>query len=369
MSIGCFISKNSHLLDKNEFSKHKSYMAAIKTEVELLNMSAISFFILGPLNKSKVSMDYQNIKKYCEENNISIWPHMSYISTSCWNINKSNRHENKSLMWIRHIKDHLVIGKQLGAKGVVLHVPRRNIAEVLETMEILSDCKVINSIRRNSGVLPKLILEFPASKPNDELTYETPEKLNAFVKALKDNNKITLDWGIALDFAHLFAGAVSFKEPNSWHEYVSNLKQYTIDKIQLLHLNGASSVNFGTGKDCHIIPLDKDKDAIWGSLISEEFKEFLDRTSFDDINKMNLYDKLSDSELKKIKNSSLYDIVKFAKHNNVAMIMEINRGSYNDSKCAMDIINGLLKSAHGGLYSGVDIAINNIVDAISSVNI
>lgn len=347
MSLGIHISKNSHVLPKNQFGKHKTVISAVKTEVALLNMSAFSMFILGPLNKAKIAMDLQNIKKYCEENNIAIWPHGSYISVGIWGVNIKNRHENKSLMWIRHIRDHLVIGKQLGAKGVVIHVPRHPIEVITETMEILSDCKVINSIRRNKGTIPNITLEMPASKPHEELTYETPEKLNTLVKALHDDKKITILWDICIDTCHLHSGGISFLKPNSWHEYETALSPLVKEKLKLIHLNSSKLENFGTGKDGHVCPLSKD-DYIWSNLISEEFRDFIERSSEEDIVKINLYEKLSASELAIIKNSSLYDIIKFAKKNDVSMILELNRENLKDAKVAMDIINGLLKSARGG---------------------
>lgn len=345
MSIGCHISKNSSILDKKEFGKHKSYMIAIKKETELLNMSAFAIFCIGPLNKSKVvGLDHQGIKTYCEENNITIYTHCSYITSGIWNVSKSTRHENKSLMYLRLIKDELLQGKQLGARGVVLHVPRHPVSTIVETMEILSDCKVINSIRRNAGILPKLSLEMPASKPNEELTFETPEKLNTLVKSLVDNDKITIDFNLVIDTCHQYAGGVSYKEPNSWHEYIEALTPTARNMISLIHLNGAMGKNYSSGKDGHVTPLSRD-DAIWSHLLSDEFRDFAERTSFEEINKINLYEKLSSDELKVLKNSSLYDIVKFAKKNNVAMIMEINKTEYNSAKIAMDIINGLLKDA------------------------
>jgi endonuclease IV len=346
MSIGLFISKNSHILE----NKHKSYIDAIKIETELLHISAFSLFLVGPLNKNKISMDYIGIKEYCNKNNIEIWPHASYISAGIWSITKENRHTNKSLMWMRHLRDQLIAGKQLGAKGISFHLPRHPIETVIEVMEILSDCKVINSIRNNEGTLPLFLFEMPASKPNDTLTYETSEKLNALVKALLKNKKITLSWGLNPDTCHEFAGGVNFGI--EWDKWESNLSNETRNRIKLIHLNGAKGINFGTGKDGHIIPMSP-TDAIWGNLVSDEYRDFLNRTDIADINKINLYEKLTADELKIIKNSSLNSIVQWCKIHNIAMIMEINDKQYKNTKFAMDVINGLL-SKKGGFELQLD---------------
>lgn len=339
MSIGIHIGKTSNV--NNSKSKHKSYMDAITNDTTLLNMSAMAVFTMGPRSKAKINMAHQDINKYCANHNIIIYTHTSYIATGIWNVNYANRHEDKSRMYIQLIKDELMQGKQLGARGVVLHYSRHPVSTISETMEILSDCEAINSIRQNAGDLPKITLEMPASKPSDSLTYETASKLNILVKALDDNSKITIGWDLCIDTAHLYSGGVSFEQTNSWNDYINKLSAVARKKLTLIHLNGAEGKHFGTGKDVHIIPLSK-QDAIWGHLISSEFRDFLDRTDYDSINKINLYDELSKNEKKEICNSSFYDIIKYASDNDITMIMEINRGEYNDIKMVMDVINGLL---------------------------
>lgn len=338
MSIGLHISKNSKLVE----NKHKSMFTAITLETEMLNLSAIALFTSGPLSKKKVSLQHQEIKKYCADKNISIYPHGSYISAGIWNINKANRHENKSLMFIRHIKDQLVDGKQLGAKGLVIHLPRHVISTVVETMEILSDNKVINSIRRNAGLIPNFTIEMPASRPDEELTYETPEKLNKLCMALVENAKITLPWDLCIDTCHLYAGGVNFKDNQSWNIWEGKLNIITKDKIKLIHLNGAKGVNFGTGKDGHIIAC-SEMDSIWGHLISPEFRSYILNASLQEINAGNIADHLSDTELEIITNSSLFSIVQFAKKQNISMICEINTLDYKNTKFILDLVNKLLK--------------------------
>ncbi|MGL5934192.1 MAG: TIM barrel protein [Cetobacterium sp.] len=344
MSLGLFVSKNSHILDK----KHKDYTLAITHETNLLSLSAISIFMIGPLNKNKISMNHQFIKAYCIENNIEIWPHGSYTSVGIWKVDHDNRHENKSKEMIRNIKDHLVVGKQLGAKGISFHLNRRTADDAASTLEVLSDCKEINNVRKNPGELPYLLIEMIASKSDDELTYETPEKLNHLVETLSSNEKITLKWAINLDTCHQYASGISYKEPNSWNHWISELSEVTRNSIKLIHLNGALGSNFGTGKDLHQIPLAK-SDAIWGSLVSSETREYLESIDEKELlsgeSDINLYDSLSKKEKTAIQNSSLNEIVQWCKINEVAMIMEIkkDRGGFKEIKFAVDTVNALLK--------------------------
>ena len=341
MSLGLHLSKQTTIFDEK---KHKSILDSIRKNSERFNLSAIALFILGPLNKNKIAMDYQTIKKYCEDNSIVIWPHATYIAAGVWSITRENRHINKSLMWIRHVKDHLVIGKQLGAKGVIFHLPKQELKSIIETMEILSDCKVINSVRRNEGILPKISLETPASKPGTDLTYDTPEKLNTLVKTLSENKKITLEWDIVIDSAHQYAYGINFA--TDWTKWESELSDETRSRIALIHLNGADGKNFGTGKDGHRIPLSRE-DSIWGNLISDEFRDYLNRTTDKELSTKNLYNELSDSEKTIIKNSSLNNIVQWCKKNNVTMICEVDVKNYKEAKFALDVINGLLGKTGG----------------------
>jgi endonuclease IV len=337
MSIGLHVGKNSKLFE----NKHKTMMSAIKTEVETFNLSAISMFQIGPLNKNKNSMDHQGIKAYCLEKNVAIYPHGSYIAAGIWQVNKANRHENKPKMFIRLIKDQLVQGKQVGAKGVVFHVPRHPINTIVETMTILSDCKVINSVRRNEGDLPMFTLEMPSSRADDLLTYETPQKLNALCAALADDPKITLPWDICIDTCHMWAGGIDFSKDLSWNDWESELSELSRSKLSLIHLNGAQGKNFGTGKDGHVIPCSRD-DSIWGKLISDEFRDFIERSTMAEINSMNLATKLSESEMERIKSSSFFAIIQFAKKQQIGMIMEINAKDYKNAKFALDLVNLLL---------------------------
>jgi endonuclease IV len=333
MSFVCNLSKDSHISGK----KYKTMYDSIKTETTLFHMSAISLFIVGPLNKNKVSLQLDDINKYCLEKHIKIFPHASYISAGIWHVKEENINDNKSMMWLRHVADHLIIAKQLSAKGVVFHLPRHTIEEVVKTMKALSISKELH----NHNKFPPIVLECPASRPDPNLTYETAVKLNNLVKTLHANKDINVNWNICIDTCHLFAGGMNFSEVSIWNQYEHNLYNITKSKLKVIHLNGAERSNYATGKDGHVIPMARD-DALWGHLISDEFRDYLKRTQLKEIENINLFDQLSKHERDEIKNSSLYFIVKFAKKHDIALIMEINRGDFKDAKFALDTVNSIL---------------------------
>jgi deoxyribonuclease-4 len=329
MSLGIHVSKTMEVNGKS----YKTILSGLKGESKGLNLSAISLFIIGPRNSKLVSMDYNNIDKYCIDNDITIWPHGSYTTAGIWNVTEKNINTEKSKAAIDTILSHLTTGEKLSAKGVVIHLPRHDLDSIIETMHILS-----NEIDNSKPSSPYFTIEMPASKPSETLTYETPEKLNKLVKVLSDDKDITLKWNLCIDTCHLWAGGINIKKWNLWK---NDLSKDTKNKINLIHLNGAEARNFGTGKDHHITPLSLE-DAIWGSLISKKSRDQINMIANADLAKTNLYDILTSDEHSNIKKSSLNSIVKFAKLKNISMIMEIKSEDYLNMKLALDVINHLL---------------------------
>jgi len=344
MSQGVFISKESNNIANK---KYKTILDDIKYEVEHFKLSAICLFLHVPRSRTKIKIDYEEVKTYCQKNNVEIWPHGTYILPGLWSITYDNKDTEKSIGWLDHLYDQLEAGYKIGAKGISVHLPRKTLSTVVESMEIISSYNKIKELqklaKKDNADMPLLLIEMTASSPSPTLTYETPDKLNKLVNALTSNKKITVDWGINLDTCHNYASGVSFSEINSWTKWVDKLSKDTHDKLRLIHLNGAKGTNFGTGKDSHQIPLSP-TDNIWGHLVSERFRNYLDKISVKEIEKINLYEKLTPSEKTIIRNSSLNELVQWCKNKQpaAAMIMEINIKDYKNTKFAIDVINSLL---------------------------
>ncbi len=330
--IGIHIAKDSKI--RNE--KSKTMEDAIKRDIELLNINSCQIFTHGPRSYNRNQMDYIKIKKYCQLKNINISSHGSYLSVGIWKVNESNKNTAISKKNIAHIADMLKSINEIGGSGVVLHLPN-NIPDVVEeTMRILSENEDIKRYNKNADI----ILEMPASKP-DHRTYETSEKLQNLCDKLKD---ININWSLCIDTSHQWSCGIKMNEPLIWHKWLSGLTDYVRNKIKIIHLNGNSLDNFGRGKDIHEIIMSPD-DGIWGNLISEEMKDFIDREEKEIIKSGgDFFSYLSAQELSKINDSSLAEIIRYAKKNNIVLIMEINRGKFIYTKFAIDIIKSLLSN-------------------------
>jgi len=148
--------------------------------------------------------------------------------------------------------------------------------------------------------------------------YVTPEQLNAFCKKVKLPKEL---WGIVIDTSHLWGGGVNTTDKKSQDEWFEELDQP--DMIKLIHLNGAEAKMFNSGRDQHIIVF-TEEDHMYGKYADcESAKE-------------------CDMDL--LKNSGIYSIVKFAMRKKLSIICEINRGTEDDVRYSLKLINRLAQS-------------------------
>lgn len=336
MSVGIHVAKSSKI--KN--TAYKSMEDAIKAETQLLGLNAVQIFTSGPRNFKRNEMNYQKIKKYCDDEKINISTHGTYVSVGIWKINHKNKNAAEATKQIDHIIDLARSAKQLGGLGVVIHLPKRVPEEIVETLEVLSENKELSKLQ-NSGDGVLIVLEMPASKPDDK-TYETADKLNHLCQLIHSNKNILIKWCLCIDTSHQWSCGIKMDEPHTWNAWLSDLSDFTRNKIKIIHLNGNSSSNFGRGKDVHEIIMSP-SDGIWNHLMSAEMSDFIKENGKEIIKENNdFFTHLSNTELKKLKESSLYAIILFAKTRSIPLILEVNRGDFIYTKYAIDIIKGLL---------------------------
>jgi endonuclease IV len=359
LAFGLHVSKDPKVAGKKA---HKSIFEGIKAEHSASGVTAVSLFTHGPKSAKKNEMDYAQIRKFCQINNISIYPHGSYTSVGVWKVNTANAHTAPSAAKMDHVLDMLQSARALGARGLVIHLPKDTPDRVVETMRCLSDY-----VSEHIGAIPTLLLEMPASKPDDK-TYETPAKLNRLCRLL-DSARLHLDWGLCIDTSHLYSCGVDLARDDAWQVWLSDLAPATKKRIKLIHLNGGLAQNFGKGKDVHIIPLARapamrtpavrtgsptstgpptstdsptQTDAIWGHCVLKEMAEHLAGLATDgEPIEADLYALLTRREREVLIGSSLGCIIKFAQENDVGLICEMNRGTYVESAFALDVIAGL----------------------------
>jgi endonuclease IV len=226
----------------------------------------------------------------------------------CWNITKKNANEAKSKYSISSIISQMEVCDKLDSKGFVVHLSKKTPKQIIETLKVLYPIiKKFNT---------PFLLEQPAKKPDDTLTYETPQKLNTLtnliIKALPE-----LNFGWCLDTCHLWSGGIELDLTHITKQYFDEIKKP--EYIKLFHINGGSVDIFNTGKDKHIIVLSEADDIFYDDIYHE--KPYL---------------------IKHAKKTNLGILAKFAKKNNIDLILEVNRGELKDLKFAIEKLYTLI---------------------------
>ena len=290
MLLGIHVSKNC----KISKDKSKTISEAIIRDVEKYGINCVQIFTHGPQNFKENNLDYEEIKKCC--NDINIYSHSAYLSVGIWNIKSK---EDKTQ--INLLKAQLMAIKKCGGNKVVLHISKKSPEVISNIMNI------IKPIMKQTKT--KLLLEMIASKADKNLTYETPEKINNLIEQI---SKLTNDkpnksnwYGFCIDTAHIYTSGVDISTYEKMQTWFENLKYPHM--IDMIHLNGSYSI-MGSGKDKHCIPL-IDDDKIWGKI--------------------------------EPKNSGVLSIVKFCIKYNLPMICEINTGTSDLAIYSLDLIKDL----------------------------
>jgi endonuclease IV len=300
--IGVHVAKISKVLENHN---RKTYLDAIKDDVENLNIGCVQIFVAGPANTRMANMDYKSIYKYCKENDINLYVHSSYLTVGIWSLTPQNKNTPKSESAIKHLENQLNACDLLKSRGFVVHLPKKRPEVIIGALEVI--IPILDKYNT------QFMLEMPASKPDDK-TYETPEKINILTSMLIQSYPKFINWSWVIDTAHLWSCGVEVDNMKKMTKWFNELKYP--DSIGLFHLNGSSVDQFNTGKDNHKVVFGIDDD-IWNkdSNITDGF------------------------DTKKINKSTINLIAKFTKSRNLDLVCEINRGAYNEIKFSIDSLN------------------------------
>ena len=194
-------------------------------------------------------MDYDRVKD--AKGLDRLYVHSTYL-TNPWGDVKKNRS-------LAHTIDQFRIARDIGARGVVLHIPKIDAKDVVAGMRSLVNALLINNIELNDNF--RIILEMKAVKSHNTKSYESPDKINNLIDELKEAKLTTAEIGICIDTAHIYAGKAKIK---TYHDTKKYIKKLNNDWIYLLHLNGNEYDSKKRAGDKHAIPLSKE-DKIWGN--------------------------------------------------------------------------------------------------------
>jgi endonuclease IV len=215
--------------------KGRDFTESIALSAVKYGCGAAQIFTHGP--RSRKSIVHSSIVT-----NLHLYVHSTYLT----NLNKEDE---------QHTMDQLMASTVIGSRGLVIHIPKKPYQVVAAAVKSLYD------LQNKHGNDQKIILEMRATLPDTD-SYETPEKLNKLIHAVRDYGIGADRVGICIDTAHIYAGRVAIRTNNEAKKYLS---KFDTKDVALIHLNGNEYDCKKMAKDKHAIPLSS-KDKIWGQM-------------------------------------------------------------------------------------------------------
>lgn len=220
----------SLILIKKLFNKDKLYF------------NTAQIFITGPKSYTMIpllkSLDgREELKKITVNLKIQLYIHGSYVDFP-WTGN---------IKAISNIRKELKLCKQIGAKALIIHLPKAPISNIIDNLP---------KLLKNKPKQIKLILETNAVCPAEGKSYETPAKLNPLLEYIYktivkvDGKSIHLKnhIGICVDTAHIWACGVNISSRRKAENWLKNIKYPQL--IKLIHLNDDAN-KLKSGRDVH----------------------------------------------------------------------------------------------------------------------
>ena len=271
--------------------KNNTLTQSIIKVKEEFDINVAQIFTHGPTTYKRNNINIKDLKKLP----IDLYIHTSYVSVGVWGGNYKS---------MNAIISQLQTARDIGAKGVVLHISKKPIEVITRVLKKL----LVYAYKYKV----KLILEQPAMKI-DTNTYVEPTNFNKLTDAiihLDDSamyKKHLKYFGWCIDTAHLHGAGIKV----STYEDISRwLSKVDTKYITMIHLNG-SSANLRSGKDKHE-PIFSNTDKIWHNI--------------------------------NVENSGVEAILTFAKKKKIPVIMEFNRGSKKTRLVSIEIAKDILST-------------------------
>ena len=199
-------------------------------------ITAVSIFVGGPKNR-KITLspeERESLREYVNETGLRVIAHSSY-SAQPWKGDPDAA---------RYIREELEVCQEAGIVGLVVHLPKLPVENVMRYISRLYNPNV-NSVR--------LYLEIPAVRPTESF-YETPKKLAKLFTKIREQLDTELNsFGLCLDSAHLWTCGVdmeTYEAANSWLRDLESVADIIPPDRIMVHLND-SLREIGVGPDAH----------------------------------------------------------------------------------------------------------------------
>jgi len=214
---------------------HINYESALLFALEKSpTITAIQIHAIGPRNLKENKINIPELKSLLKKHKIKLVIHSSYMTTAAF----TTTAVDKTNIAIETIQRELVIGKELGAESVIIHIPKVDHQHVV---------KMLKRITRNQPDNIKLLVETPSFKPDNDFSLATSDRINRLIDYIRAE-KLQKKVGICIDSAHIFSQGTSFETYKDTMKWLNDIKYPKM--IQAVHLNDSES-ELGSGVDKH----------------------------------------------------------------------------------------------------------------------
>jgi len=192
-----------------------------------IDIRSVQIFVMGPKTFTANINDVEaaDIRRTCEALGITLIVHGSYVN------HPFGENEAKG---IHFINEELRLASLCGARGVVIHLPRRPVARIVE---------VYSKIRRIPECVLYLEIESMKASPD---TYETSEKIRGLFTELM---KIDPECGLCVDSAHKWSSGFDNRTYAAVQQWCAEVDAIGIRNV-MMHLSDSNRA-FASGMDNH----------------------------------------------------------------------------------------------------------------------
>jgi deoxyribonuclease-4 len=175
----------------------------------------------------------QQLRNYIAQHHLSIFIHGPYAINPAHGLSKPQQ--------IQCIVDNLHIADQIGAAGVIIHVPKQLDYDMSIALD--NTRQFLRHVLDQAPVGPHLILETASGQGTEMFRYMFD--LFQFTDTLEQEYRQRIRF--CIDTCHIFAAGHNIADPHTWDQLHQRIPW---DQVALIHLND-SKHEAGSRKDRH----------------------------------------------------------------------------------------------------------------------